>query len=224
MPAVLQSPSPAPSTPGNKVPWKVELPKVGAKDDQFGGCRSIEVTYEKVKQIGEGTYGQVRTLLACWTPSGTRCQRPLPLPLHPPLLPPPGPRQRWLAHLMPLRCSKFGNMWLRAPPVHLTAPANCSDVESSSKGAVPYERHIPTCIHWRSAPVHQYCWYLRPPVLGSSPNQGCPASSCRQRCERPMYQLRPTVCSAESADDHERPRPAAQVYLGRDLASGRTWR
>ena len=59
MPAALQSPSPVPSTPG-KCPWKVELPKVGAKDDAFGGCRSIEVSYEKIKQIGEGTYGQVR--------------------------------------------------------------------------------------------------------------------------------------------------------------------
>ena len=59
MPAALQSPSPVPGTPG-KNPWKVELPKVGAKDDAFGGCRSIEVSYEKIKQIGEGTYGQVR--------------------------------------------------------------------------------------------------------------------------------------------------------------------
>ena len=54
-----RAPRRLPPTPG-KTPWKVELPKVGAKDDQFGGCRSIEVTYEKVKQIGEGTYGQVR--------------------------------------------------------------------------------------------------------------------------------------------------------------------
>ena len=60
MPAVLQSPSPVPGTP-SKNPWKVELPKVGAKDDAFGGCRSIEVSYDKVKQIGEGTYGQVRS-------------------------------------------------------------------------------------------------------------------------------------------------------------------
>ena len=61
MPAALQSPSPVPGTPG-KNPWKVELPKVGAKDDAFGGCRSIEVSYEKIKQIGEGTYGQVRCI------------------------------------------------------------------------------------------------------------------------------------------------------------------
>ncbi|KAK9904109.1 hypothetical protein WJX75_004762 [Coccomyxa subellipsoidea] len=39
--------------------WKVQLPNVGAGDEQFGGCRGVEHCYERVKQIGEGTYGQV---------------------------------------------------------------------------------------------------------------------------------------------------------------------
>ncbi|KAK9829831.1 hypothetical protein WJX72_008122 [[Myrmecia] bisecta] len=39
--------------------FKVELPNVGAGDDAFGGCRSIEHCYERLDQIGEGTYGQV---------------------------------------------------------------------------------------------------------------------------------------------------------------------
>ena len=38
--------------------WRVELPDVGASDDLFGGCRSIERSYIKDKQIGEGTYGE----------------------------------------------------------------------------------------------------------------------------------------------------------------------
>jgi serine/threonine protein kinase len=39
--------------------WKVELPPIGAGDDLFGGCRSVEHCYKKEQQIGEGTYGQV---------------------------------------------------------------------------------------------------------------------------------------------------------------------
>ncbi|KAK9842364.1 hypothetical protein WJX81_008632 [Elliptochloris bilobata] len=39
--------------------WKVELPTGTAGDDQFGGCRTVEHSYVKNKQIGEGTYGQV---------------------------------------------------------------------------------------------------------------------------------------------------------------------
>jgi hypothetical protein len=39
--------------------WKVELPNIGAGDEQFGGCRSVEHCYKKEQQIGEGTYGQV---------------------------------------------------------------------------------------------------------------------------------------------------------------------
>lgn len=32
----------------------------GTGDDaQFGGCRGIEDSYNKLDQIGEGTYGQV---------------------------------------------------------------------------------------------------------------------------------------------------------------------
>lgn len=42
--------------------WKIELPKQGASDDSlFGGCRSIEVGYEKQALVGEGTYGEVNT-------------------------------------------------------------------------------------------------------------------------------------------------------------------
>jgi serine/threonine protein kinase len=39
--------------------WKVELPPVGAGDEQFGGCRDYETSYHRSNQIGEGTYGQV---------------------------------------------------------------------------------------------------------------------------------------------------------------------
>lgn len=51
-------------TPTVMVPvdWKIEMPSMGKEDDMFGGCRSIESSYTKVKQIGEGTYGQVRLL------------------------------------------------------------------------------------------------------------------------------------------------------------------
>lgn len=38
---------------------QVELPSGAAGDDQFGGCRTVEHSYVKNKQIGEGTYGQV---------------------------------------------------------------------------------------------------------------------------------------------------------------------
>lgn len=39
--------------------WKVELPQSEAGDDVFGGCRGVEESYERLDQIGEGTYGQV---------------------------------------------------------------------------------------------------------------------------------------------------------------------
>jgi hypothetical protein len=43
--------------------WKIELPKAGCIDDRlFGGCRSIEVGYEKKAMVGEGTYGEVSLL------------------------------------------------------------------------------------------------------------------------------------------------------------------
>ena len=58
MPVPQASPAGTPGTPGGN-PWKVELAPVGAKDDVFGGCRSIEGTYVRKEQIGEGTYGQV---------------------------------------------------------------------------------------------------------------------------------------------------------------------
>lgn len=41
---------------------QVELPSGTAGDDQFGGCRTVEQSYIKNKQIGEGTYGQVRVV------------------------------------------------------------------------------------------------------------------------------------------------------------------
>ena len=46
---------------------QVELPSGAAGDDQFGGCRTVEHSYVKNKQIGEGTYGQVSLprLLCC---------------------------------------------------------------------------------------------------------------------------------------------------------------
>ena len=40
---------------------QVELPNISVGDEEFGGCRSIEHTYTKMDQIGEGTYGQVGT-------------------------------------------------------------------------------------------------------------------------------------------------------------------
>ena len=50
-------------TPTVMVPidWKIEMPVLGDQDERFGGCASIEGRYTKVKQIGEGTYGQVGT-------------------------------------------------------------------------------------------------------------------------------------------------------------------
>lgn len=53
-------------TPAVMVPidWRIEMPVLGDQDDKFGGCASIEGRYTKIKQIGEGTYGQV-CLAAC---------------------------------------------------------------------------------------------------------------------------------------------------------------
>ncbi|CAL8470770.1 g10312 [Coccomyxa elongata] len=42
-----------------KQRWQVQLPDVGAGDAQFGGCRGVEHSYQRLDQIGEGTYGQV---------------------------------------------------------------------------------------------------------------------------------------------------------------------
>ena len=39
--------------------WRVELPATSAGDEDWGGCRCVEDSYEKLRQIGEGTYGQV---------------------------------------------------------------------------------------------------------------------------------------------------------------------
>lgn len=41
------------------IDWKIEMPVVANQDETFGGCSSIEGRYTKLKQIGEGTYGQV---------------------------------------------------------------------------------------------------------------------------------------------------------------------
>ena len=52
--------TPTPNSPlGTGVPtFKIELPEDSGRDEQFGGCRSID-RYERLNQIGEGTYGQV---------------------------------------------------------------------------------------------------------------------------------------------------------------------
>ena len=41
----------------------MELPRAESGDDQFGGCRGVEDSYERLDCIGEGTYGQVCGLL-----------------------------------------------------------------------------------------------------------------------------------------------------------------
>lgn len=60
----MSAPARAQRPPTHKVvpsEWKIELPKQGSVDDRlFGGCRSIEVGYEKKGMVGEGTYGEVR--------------------------------------------------------------------------------------------------------------------------------------------------------------------
>lgn len=61
--------------------WAIEMPSAGGSDDQFGGCRGIEGTYTRIKQIGEGTYGQVRlcaggtSSFSC-EPAGSPCLLP----------------------------------------------------------------------------------------------------------------------------------------------------
>ena len=55
---------------------QVELPSGAAGDDQFGGCRTVEHSYVKNKQIGEGTYGQVRLvprIVLCTCTPGMHC-------------------------------------------------------------------------------------------------------------------------------------------------------
>lgn len=51
----------AQGAPNVPLKWPIEMPSAGGGDDQFGGCRGIEGTYTRIKQIGEGTYGQVGT-------------------------------------------------------------------------------------------------------------------------------------------------------------------
>ena len=47
------------TTTTTPVHWRVELPATSAGDEEWGGCRCVEDSYEKLRQIGEGTYGQV---------------------------------------------------------------------------------------------------------------------------------------------------------------------
>lgn len=55
-----------PGTPGVTSPapdkglpvYKIDLPGDASRDEQFGGCRSVD-RYDRLHQIGEGTYGQV---------------------------------------------------------------------------------------------------------------------------------------------------------------------
>lgn len=49
------APPPTPPPPS----WRLELPASSAGDDAYGGCRCLEDGYTKLRQIGEGTYGQV---------------------------------------------------------------------------------------------------------------------------------------------------------------------
>ena len=44
--------------------WRIELPERGAQADaEFGGCRSIESGYVRGPVLGQGTYGEVRSVL-----------------------------------------------------------------------------------------------------------------------------------------------------------------
>ena len=54
-------PQPPPPSTSTTTPfhWRVELPATSAGDEEWGGCRCVEDSYEKLRQIGEGTYGQV---------------------------------------------------------------------------------------------------------------------------------------------------------------------
>ena len=56
-----QPPPPPSSSAPTATPfhWRVELPATSAGDEEWGGCRCVEDSYEKLRQIGEGTYGQV---------------------------------------------------------------------------------------------------------------------------------------------------------------------
>jgi len=56
---------PTGTVPQRRLAAQVELPSGTAGDDQFGGCRTVEQSYIKNKQIGEGTYGQVRPSWCC---------------------------------------------------------------------------------------------------------------------------------------------------------------
>ena len=52
-------PPPPPTSTTTPFHWRVELPATSAGDEEWGGCRCVEDSYEKLRQIGEGTYGQV---------------------------------------------------------------------------------------------------------------------------------------------------------------------
>lgn len=43
----------------------MELPESEARDEVFGGCRGVEESYQRLDQIGEGTYGQVSSQKPC---------------------------------------------------------------------------------------------------------------------------------------------------------------
>ena len=54
-----RTPNPQSPLPDSSLPkYQIYLPGDSAGDEQFGGCRSID-RYERLDQIGEGTYGQV---------------------------------------------------------------------------------------------------------------------------------------------------------------------
>ncbi len=50
---------------------------MAASDDLFGGCRSIERSYIKDKQIGEGTYGEVSAVQGAGQHNAAAAQKPL---------------------------------------------------------------------------------------------------------------------------------------------------
>lgn len=57
-PAIF-TPTPTGGEAGPNFRWKVELPDLARGDDDFGGCRGVELCYERGQVIGEGTYGHV---------------------------------------------------------------------------------------------------------------------------------------------------------------------
>ena len=59
-PAANSSPTPTlTSSPLPPPPPPPPPPSTSAGDEEWGGCRCVEDSYEKLRQIGEGTYGQV---------------------------------------------------------------------------------------------------------------------------------------------------------------------